>query len=47
MVQTIRMIEIENCAVTRIFRKEMVLPPTLKRPFNTCTGLNDDMKSAG
>src|SRR5678815_1276641 len=43
----IRMMEIANCKVTSTFRKEILLPPIFKNPFNTLIGLNEDMKVAG
>ena len=37
----------ENCVTTNTFLKEILLPPTLKSPFNVFTGWNDDINKAG
>ena len=37
----------ENCATTNTFLNDILLPPTLKRPFNVFTGWNDDINKAG
>ena len=36
-----------NCVTTSTFLKEILLPPTLNKPFNVFTGWKEDMKSAG
>ena len=47
VVATIRIIEIENCSTTSTLRNEIPPEPVLMIPFNTFTGVNDDIKMAG